>query len=112
MATTLTYKVSYCKHKSHPLSLGLLPAESRRSAQSIAGKALAIPSPHAERAVRGGSDKNVVGRQQRRLVTNAKLREQGVDGANLTDPLAIKELYDFLAINYSGHVMPHLNKSS
>ena len=33
--------------------------------------------------MRSGSDKVVVGRQQRQFVTNAELREQGVDGANL-----------------------------
>ena len=44
---------------------------------------MAILSPHAQRAVRGGPDKVVVGREQRQFVTNAELRKQGVDGANL-----------------------------
>gem|GEM_PF-4254948 len=66
-----------------PASLRLLLAESRRSTQSTAGKALAILSPHAQWAVRGGSDKVVVGRQQRQSVTDAELREQSVDGADL-----------------------------
>ena len=57
--------------------------KARRSAQSTAYEVLAILSPHLQRAVRGGPDKVVIGRQQRQFVTNAELREQGVDGADL-----------------------------
>ena len=44
---------------------------------------LAILSPHSSRAVRGDSGKVVVGCQQHELVPDAKLSEQGVDGADL-----------------------------
>jgi len=44
---------------------------------------LAVLLPHAQRAVRCSSREIVVGRQQRQFVTNAELREQRVDGANL-----------------------------
>lgn len=42
-----------------------------------------LVSPELERAMRGDSLKVTIRRQQRQLVTDAKLREQGIDGADL-----------------------------
>jgi len=39
--------------------------------------------PDPQWAVRGSQDKVVVGRKQRQSVTDAELREQGIDGADL-----------------------------
>lgn len=49
--------------------------EARCSALPTASRALAILTPNLQWAERGSSDKVVVSRQQRQIVTNAELRE-------------------------------------